>query len=125
MSAMTEVADSFDLTDEPLVPSGRLLTVAGELDIATAPELRAHLDAAIDGGTRRLVVDLRPLSFIDSVALATLLRARKRLGEEGVMAVVAAPDSYVRLILEVAGMPHCLDVFESREHAVAHVTRSP
>jgi anti-anti-sigma factor len=123
MSAMTDVADSFELTDEPLVPSGRVLTVAGELDIATAPELRAHLDAAIDGGTSRLVVDLRPLSFLDSVALATLLRARRRLGDDGMMAVVAAPDSYVRLILEVAGMPHCLDVFETREHAIAHVAR--
>ena len=38
------------------------------------------------------------------------------------MAVVVAPQSYTRLIFEVAGMPRCVDVFETREHAVAHVT---
>jgi hypothetical protein len=27
----------------------------------------------------------------------------------------------VRLILEVAGMPQCIDSFETREQAVAHV----
>jgi len=109
------------LTEESLEPSGVVLTVGGELDIATAPELRARLNAAIDAGLSRLVIDLRPLSFLDSVAMATLLQARRRLGESGRMAVVVAADSYVRLIFEVAGMPQCIDVFETREQAVTHV----
>ena len=109
------------LTEEPLEPSGVVLTVGGELDIATAPELRARLSAAVDAGLSRLVIDLRPLSFLDSVALATLLQARRRLGDDGRLAVVVAADSYVRLIFEVAGMPQCIDVFETREQAVTHV----
>jgi anti-sigma B factor antagonist len=108
------------VTEESLDPSGVVLTIEGELDIATAPELRTRLNAAIDAGLSRLVVDLRPLSFLDSVAMATLLQARRRLGESGRMAVVAAADSYVRLIFEVAGMPQCIDVFETREQAVTH-----
>ena len=109
------------LTEESLEPSAVVLTVEGELDIATAPELRTRLNAAVDAGLSRLVIDLRPVSFLDSVAMATLLHARKRLGESGRMAVVVAADSYVRLIFEVAGMPQCLDVFETREQAVSHV----
>ena len=109
------------LDEESLDPSGLLLTVSGELHLATAPELRARLTAAIDAGVNRLVIDLRPLSFLDSVALAALLHARKSLGDAGRMAVVVAPGSYTRLIFEVAGMPRCVDVFETREHAVAHV----
>jgi anti-sigma B factor antagonist len=109
------------LTEERLEPSGVVLTVEGELDICTAGELRTRLTAAVEAGMSRLVVDLRPVSFLDSVALATLLQARRRLGEDGRLAVVVAAGSYVRLILEIAGMPQCLDVFETREHAVAHV----
>ena len=109
------------MTEESLEPYGVVLTVGGELDIATAPELRTRLNAAVDAGTSRLVIDLRPLSFLDSVAMATLLQARRRLGESGRMAVVVAADSYVRLIFEVAGMPQCVDVFETREQAVTHV----
>jgi anti-sigma B factor antagonist len=109
------------LTEEALEPSGVVLTVEGELDIATAPELRGRFNAAVDAGVSRLVVDLRAVSFLDSVALATLLNARRRMGENGRLAVVVAADSYVRLIFEVAGMPQCLDIFETREQAVSHV----
>jgi anti-sigma B factor antagonist len=109
------------LTEESLEPSGVVLTVGGELDIATAQELRTRLNAAVDAGLSRLVIDLRPLSFLDSVALATLLQARRRLGEDGRLAVIVAADSYVRLIFEVAGMPQCIDIFETREQAVTHM----
>jgi anti-sigma B factor antagonist len=109
------------LTEESLEPSGVVLTIGGELDIATAPELRTRLNAVVDAGLSRLVIDLRPLSFLDSVAMATLLQARRRLGDHGRLAVVVAADSYVRLIFEVAGMPQCIDIFETREQAVTHV----
>ena len=118
------VADdrSFQVTEELLAPSVLVLTVFGELDIATAPELRTCLTTAYEQGITRLVVDLRSLSFLDSVAVATLLQARSRLGDEGRMGVVVDPDSYIRLILEVAGMPRCLDIVETREQAVTLVT---
>jgi anti-sigma B factor antagonist len=114
-------AGTLRLEEESLDASGLVLTASGELDHATAPELRARLTAAIDAGVNRLVIDLRPLSFLDSVALAVLLHARTDLGDAGRMAVVVAPGSYTRLIFEVAGLPRCVDVFETREQAVAHV----
>ena len=118
------VADDrfFQLTEELLEPSVLVLTVFGELDIATAPELRTRLTTAHEQGVTRLIVDLRSLSFLDSVAVATLLQARSRLGDEGRMGVVVDPDSYIRLILEVAGMPRCLDIVETREQAVTLVS---
>jgi anti-sigma B factor antagonist len=120
--AVPEIPGAFDVTEEQLFPSGVVLTVSGELDMATAPELRERLDAALEAGVRRIVVDLQELTFLDSIALAMLLHASRRLGDEGRMAVVVAPDSYVRLIFEVAGMPHCVDVVESRAQAIARAT---
>ncbi len=119
--AKSVAPSSLRVTEEPLEPSGVVLTVGGELDIATAPELRARLTAALEAGRKRLVIDLRPVSFLDSVALATLLQARRLLGDAGRMAVVVAADSYVRLIFEVAGLPACIDLVETREEAVARV----
>ncbi len=110
------------MIEELLQSSVVVLTVFGELDIATAPELRTRLTAALGSGMSRIVVDLRSLSFLDSVALATLLQVRTRLGSAGRMAVVVDPDSYIRLIFEVAGMPQCLDVVDTREQAFVLVT---
>ena len=46
----------------------------GELDISSVPILEEHMRAAVDGGARRLVVDLRGLEFMDSTGLTLLTR---------------------------------------------------
>jgi anti-sigma B factor antagonist len=112
----------FRLDESPLEPSGVVLTVSGELDVATVPQLRERLGAALDRGVKRLVIDLRPLFFLDSVAVAALLHAAQRLGEGGRLAVVVAPDSYIRMVFEIAGLPQCLDVVETLDEAVVRVS---
>jgi anti-anti-sigma factor len=111
----------FRLDEETLEPSGLVLTVAGELDIATVPHVRNRLGLALRAGERRIVIDLRPLFFLDSIAVAALLQVARQLGEDGRLAVVVAPDSYIRMVFEIAGLPHCLDVVETREEAVARI----
>jgi anti-sigma B factor antagonist len=112
----------FRLTEEPFDPAGVVICVSGELDIATVPKLRRRLAAALDRGVRRVVIDLRPLDFLDSVAVAALLHAARQLGDDGRLAVVVAPDSYTRMVFEIAGLPQCLDVVETRAAAVARVS---
>jgi anti-sigma B factor antagonist len=112
----------FRLDESSFAPSGVVLTVAGELDVATVPHLRARLGAALDGGARGLVIDLRPLFFLDSVAVAALLQAARTLGDDGRLAVVVAPDSYIRMVFEIAGLPQCLDVVETLDEAVVRVS---
>src|SRR6185436_13970388 len=70
LNAIPEDWGAFGLTEEPLGESGTILTVAGELDIATAPELRGRLTAALQAGKTGIVVDLREVAFMDSVAMA-------------------------------------------------------
>jgi anti-anti-sigma factor len=121
VGATLDEPGGFIVTATQLEPDGVVLTVAGELDIATAPLLRERLTAAIGAGVRRLVLDLRPVSFMDSVAVAAILHARRDLGQVGRMAVVTAAESYPRLVFEIAGLPACLDLFETTDAAIAHV----
>jgi len=112
----------FRLDEEQLGRDGVVFTAYGELDMATAPELRERMGAAIEGGIHRVVIDLRPLDFLDSVAVAAMLHARRQLGDEGRLVVIIDPDSYIRMVFEIAGLPQCLDVVETREAALAAVT---
>lgn len=118
---LAELAD-VHLAGQPLGDAAHLLVASGELDIDTAAQFRERLTTLIDGGTHDLVVDLRPVAFMDSVALAALLQARSRLPEDGRLAVVVETGSYTRLIFEIAGLPERLDLFESPDAAIAHVT---
>ena len=113
----------FALTAEPLA-TGLVLTVTGELDLATAPEVRKRLIGAIEAGATAIVVDLHGVTFMDSCGLAALLHARARLAGHGRLALVLAHDSYAHLSLEVAGLPQSLALFETREEATLHALGS-
>src|SRR5829696_6804059 len=104
-----------EVTEEDFGPSGLALTLSGELDIATAPALRERLETAIKAGRHRLVLDLCSLDFLDSVALATIVHAKKELPEDGKLAIAINTSSYVMLIFESSGLNKALDLLDSRE----------
>jgi anti-sigma B factor antagonist len=52
--------NGFTVETEQLADDTHIVSVAGELDMYTAPPFEEQLIAALDNGTDRLVVDLRP-----------------------------------------------------------------
>jgi len=58
-----------------------LITVSGEVDLATSPDLDTAVIAAIDSGTSSVVIDLTDVSFMDSSGLGVIVRALKRCRE--------------------------------------------
>lgn len=71
-----------------------VVTVTGELDIATAPQLMKALDEAAADGRTDIVVSLLGTRFIDSTGLTTLFRVHKTF-EEGdrTFVLVCGPDN--------------------------------
>ena len=113
-----DAPEALYLAEEPFAPAGLLVTALGELDVYTAGELRARLSAAVDAGVTSVVLDLRGVTFMDSVALAAIVCAERQLGDEGRMALVTDPDSYGMLILRAAGLPPSLELHALREDAL-------
>ena len=60
-----------------------VIRVAGELDLATAPKLRAAVLDLLREQVIHVEVDLAELGFIDSSGLSVLVGALKRLREPG------------------------------------------
>ncbi len=72
------------------------ITIKGRLDADTSPQLDTVLDAAMDRGHYRFLLDLQELSFISSRGIKTLLRARKavrRFNRGDVRLVTSSPIS--------------------------------
>lgn len=86
-----------------------VLEVAGEIDASSAPALDAVM-ASLDEQQPRLVIDLRKVSFIDSTGLCTLLRAHRRLDEQGRRLVLADPSPAVRRLLDITGLSDVVDI---------------
>lgn len=55
-----------------------MITLNGELDLASAPELERELQEAEAAGPARVLIDLSGLGFMDSTGLQALLRVRER-----------------------------------------------
>ena len=55
----------------------------GELDLATAPDLRRELERGERSGAAELVLDLSGLSFIDSSGISLVLETTDRAGAAG------------------------------------------
>ena len=77
---------------------GALIVASGELDVQSVPELRERLAEAIDAGNRSIVVDMSEVSFIDSLSLSALVGARRKLGDDGHLAIVATRDDAVAFV---------------------------
>ena len=79
------------------------LVVRGEVDMATAPQLRDVLSGLVDDGARRITLDCRGLEFLDSSGIGVLLAVRSRLGDDGSL-TLEAPPSHVRKVLDLTGV---------------------
>ena len=78
--------------------------VTGEVDLTSAPRLEQTIRELIDGGVRRLVVDLSSVRFMDSTGLRVLMSSYKRLEEVGGSLVLGRPSEAVRRVLDVSGL---------------------
>jgi anti-sigma B factor antagonist len=82
-------SDSF-ITDRD-VAGVRLISASRELDLATAAELCARVDAARRAGHKRLLIDLTRLEFCDSSGLRALIRAAEEVRASAGRLVVVPP----------------------------------
>ena len=101
-----------------------LLTVEGELDIATASRMISALNEAIAEMTAPLVVDLTHVIFMDSTGLALLMNARRRVVRLGQGFAIICPRGPIARVFEIADMVKSLRVCPDRETARAAATQA-
>jgi anti-sigma B factor antagonist len=76
-----------------------VLEVGGEIDLATAPQLREAVLDLIQNGSHQVLVDLRGVEFMDSTGLGVLVGALKRLREqEGDLALVCTEGPVLKIL---------------------------
>jgi anti-sigma B factor antagonist len=98
-----------------------VVAMTGDADLYSAPVLRERLTTVIDDGASHVILDLSDTTFLDSMALGVLLRAKKRLALQGgrLDVVVTRPD--VRRIFEITMLDR---VFELHSSSTAVTERS-
>jgi|SRR3954447_24284014 anti-sigma B factor antagonist len=94
--------------------SGRtVLTLKGELDLATVGELEDALNSRLGDG-KQVVVDLRSLEFMDSSGVRALVSGHKAAqdGAAGLTIVRAPRGTEVDRVIEVSGIATALGMVD-------------
>jgi anti-sigma B factor antagonist len=85
-------------------PGHVLVTITGEIDISTAPQLDEQLITILPSGDRYLIVDLDQVSFIDAAGLGVLARAAKRATARGGTLHLVCARPRTRQLLAITGL---------------------
>ena len=99
-----------------------VLSMSGELDLATVGPVREATKAATDSGDYRcLVFDLSQLDFMDSSGIQVLVDTNRRMKARGGHLRVVSNSPNIGKVLEITALDRVLDIVPDRETALALV----
>jgi len=106
------VNDDVTITQERSDGSA-VVTVRGEIDVASAPQLRGHLHELCTEEITDITVDLREVTFLDSSALGVLVGALRRCRESGTGFRLIINSPRLLKIFEITGLTSVFEISET------------
>lgn len=103
------------------VEDATVVAFVGSLDTNTAQQAHDALDAVIDEGGRKIVVDFLSVDYISSSGLRILLATAKRLNADGGVLGIFGLNETVNEVFEISGFDTIFNVFGSESDAIAGI----
>src|SRR3954454_4905749 len=115
-----EATDDFSIFDLAAEGDTTVVNVTGEIDMETGPAFQRGLLRALGAGRDGLIVELSRATFMDSIALTSLVNAfdgRRRRG--GGQLTIIASDPRMRALFDVARLDRDFRIYDTRADALA------
>ena len=108
----------FEAASESLDRGIHVVSVRGEVDLATGPAFERALAAVPGDGVESVIVDLTDCSFMDSTGLHLLTRAQERFDSAGGRVVVVSENRSVLKLFGITGLDEVFAIYPSRAAAL-------
>jgi anti-sigma B factor antagonist len=96
-----------------------VLAVTGEVDVATAPQLRQEAVRVAAAGEIQLVIDLSGVDFLDSTGLGVIVGVLKRVRTHGGDLAIAGAEDHVRKVFEITRISDVVSMYATADEACA------
>jgi anti-sigma B factor antagonist len=105
-----------DLSLETREVAGRtVVSVAGEIDVYTAPRLRDRITELVSAGNYHLVIDMEKVDFLDSTGLGVLVGGLKKVRtHDGSMELICSQDRLLK-IFRITGLAKVFTIHSSED----------
>lgn len=94
-----------------------LVTLAGEIDIGTAPRLTAAVEEALESNPVRVELDMSGVTFCDSQGLGTLVVLNRTATRSRSVLVLAELTDFLDRLLHVTGLHQAFTIQNDGEIA--------
>ena len=95
----------------------QIVSVTGELDIATAEQAYSYISEVIDGRPAPVTVDLSGLTFCDASGLGALARIARHAREAGRQLMLASARPSLLKIMRITGLDRAFPELHPSAHA--------
>ena len=110
---------NFDIKTERISEEAYVISLAGEVDLYTAPEFKQQLLEIIAQGGKQVIVDFSNTTFIDSTTLGVLVGGVKRLRTNDGQLSLVCSDRNITKIFEITGLDRVFAIYATRDEAAA------
>ena len=114
---------NFDIKTEQLSDDAYVISLAGEVDLYTAPEFKQQLLEVIGQGGKQVIVDFTNTTFIDSTTLGVLVGGVKRLRTNDGQLSLVCSDRNITKIFEITGLDRVFAIYATRDEAISQARR--
>ncbi len=94
-----------------------LLSLAGQIDSYTAEEITKIIEAHINNGNFKVIVDLTNVDYSDSAGLSAFINAKTKLGKRTGDLRIVGLKGKAKEVFDLAGLTELFNLFDSREKA--------
>jgi anti-sigma B factor antagonist len=112
---------NFDIKTEQIDETTHVISLAGEVDLYTAPDFKQQLLEVIGSGSKNVVVDFTNATFIDSTTLGVLVGGVKRLRTNDGQLSLVCSDRNITKIFEITGLDRVFPIHATRDEALAQL----
>lgn len=109
--------------EEKIDAETSIVWLTGKLNATTLTSVQDLLFQLIDGGVRKLVLDLENLEYVSSAGLRVLLLTAKKLQGVGGKLLLCAVKGNVRSVLDISGFSSVFPLCDTKEAALAEAAR--
>lgn len=117
-------AFSFNSRAVPAETDGLVFDLHGYIDAHTVIEFEKAVQAAIDGGTNRIILDISGLSYISSAGIGAMMGLARKLAQNNGDLVLLRPTPKVFTILDGLGFTKIFKIANDESEAVEKLKAS-
>lgn len=115
---------NFNMDTYTLESGVPVITLEGEVDVYTAPQLKQQMIALLEAGTKQMLIDLTQVEYFDSTALGVLIGGLKRMRERDGNLSLVCPSPRIRRVFEITGLDKIFDIYNTMDDAKANAQAS-